>query len=69
MSTIHIHPTATSKARIKSLQARTGLVAVITGKTAQLVNLNRFSNHHAPKAATRHAFLAAVPNGDGPSAA
>lgn len=70
---IHIHPTATSKACIKALQARTGLVAVVTGKTAQLVSHSRFSNHHvrsAPRISRNAAPQNwATPDGDGPSAA
>lgn len=70
---IHIHPTATSKACIKALQARTGLVAVVTGKTAQLVSHSRFSNHHVrpPHRTTRKAVPEnwVTPDGDGPSAA
>lgn len=71
--TIHIHPTATSRACIKSLQDSTGLVAVVTGKTAQLVSHSRFSNHHVNRPTrarprTERAYQA-TPDGDGPSAA
>jgi hypothetical protein len=73
MATIHIHPTATHRACIKALQARTGLVAVITGKTAQLVSHSCFSNHHvrpAPRSIRKAApTYWPTPDGDGPSAA
>tara|TARA_R100001039_G_C1821570_1_gene89221 strand:+ start:738 stop:959 length:222 start_codon:yes stop_codon:yes gene_type:complete len=73
MATIHIHPTATHRACIKALQARTGLVAVVTGKTAQLVSHSRFSNDHvrnAPRISRKAAPQNwATPDGDGPTAA
>lgn len=68
-ATIHIHPTAINRACIESLQARTGRLAVTSGKTAQLVSHRRFSNNTAPKQATGKGFFTAWPDGDGPSAA
>ncbi|MFT0137304.1 hypothetical protein ACEK07_04490 [Alcanivoracaceae bacterium MT1] len=46
MATIHIHPTAASPRRITTLQERTGLIAVVSGKYARLVNPQRPTKPH-----------------------
>lgn len=69
MSTIHVHPTATGPAALKRLQARTGLVAVISGHRAELVTDAEFANPSIRKPAMRQGFLGSFTNGDGPSAA
>ncbi len=66
---IHVHPTATGPTALKRLQARTGLVAVISGHRAELVTDAEFANPSTRKPSRRQAFLGSLTNGDGPSAA
>ena len=62
--TIHIHPTAANPADLLRLQRRTGMVAVFSGKRADLVSAGEFANRRAQRDRTRN-----WPNNDGPSAA
>lgn len=62
--TIHIHPTAANPADLHRLQRRTGMVAVFSGKRADLVSAGEFANRRAKRDRTP-----SWPNNDGPSAA
>ena len=64
MSTIHIHPTAANPADLHRLQERTGMVAVISGKRADLISDIEFANHP-----TQRATWEDFTHDDGPSAA
>jgi len=64
MATIHIHPTATHRACIKALQARTGMVAVISGNRADLISDIEFANRPDQRDTWED-----IANDDGPSAA
>lgn len=61
---IHIHPTAANPADLHRLQRRTGMVAVFSGKRADLVSAGEFANRRAQRGRTP-----SWPNNDGPSAA
>ncbi|MCG8393340.1 MAG: hypothetical protein MI745_09675 [Pseudomonadales bacterium] len=68
--TIHIHPTAANPADLHRLQVRTGMVAVISGKRADLVSAGEFANRRTPRPTPSHQVnLDHWPDGDGPSAA
>lgn len=66
MTTIHIHPTAANPADLHRLQVRTGMVAVISGKRADLISAGEFANRRQNTQRTSgHHFT----HDNGPSAA
>lgn len=63
---IHIHPTAANPADLHRLQVRTGMVAVISGKRADLISAGEFANRRqASQRTSGHHFT----HDNGPSAA
>lgn len=63
---IHIHPTAANPADLHRLQVRTGMVAVISGKRADLISAGEFANRRRnAKRTSGHHFT----HDNGPSAA
>ncbi len=63
---VHIHPTAANPADLHRLQKQTGMVAVFSGKRADLVSAGEFANRRQnSQRTTGHSFT----HDDGPSAA